>query len=162
MNRKNLFSTLFIVGVLSLMTAGAIHAQKKKGGEPCQKNEECETNACNGGRCDPCPNPENCPPPGLCGQSWHRSLQDDVDYHCKVPRTCDGNIARLDNEKVDCQELEKLLEQNRKCMLARNKINEACFKGGDKVHRDKLRDETNAYQTCQDLLAYKKSRGLCK
>lgn len=138
----------------SSVEAGKIH------GEPCESNLDCQTNVCTNKVCDGCPDRENnCPPPGVCSWQQHNDFQKEVDYNCQ-DFSCKS--AKEDEDKVDCGDLERRVEQGKKCIAARVAQNNGCFKGGNPGHREQWINNANAYQYCGDILLYKKNKSLCK
>lgn len=133
---------------------------QKKGGEPCEKDSDCQTKACSSGKCDPCPDRNNCPPPGTCSDSELSSYRDQVTKWCKnEPRSCiewDFN-----EQEVDCSKLKARLEINENCLKARDDVMQRCFKGGDDAHRKERENVADVRNRCNDLIRHKKGLNVC-
>ncbi len=85
-------------------------------------------------------------PPGDCTWGQHRRLQDDVDQACKGPtRRCTQNDSLAD--------VDRKIELNAQCIAARNRINNACFRGGDPTHQQAVAQEQRALQNCHEVKA---------
>ncbi len=83
-------------------------------------------------------------PPGDCDHGKHRRLQDDVNKFCHTERSCKAT------DEIDI--LFRKWETNRLCAVARTKINNSCFRGGDKNHRDQADDAYRAMARCESLI----------
>src|SRR5215831_20625506 len=161
---KHALPRVALVGAWALLviaaTGGPAYAQKK-GGEKCEKDSDCETKACKSGTCDPCPDRYyNCPAPGLCSESDHRSYQSEVDKWCKGPeRSC--SAENYDNTEVDCGSLKARLEAGNYCAKARETINNKCFNGGDTDHVNAQRQAQDTRDRCNDMIRYKQGLYVC-
>ena len=90
-------------------------------------------------------------PPGDCTPGEHRQLQDEVQEWCKnKPRGCE--------ESQTLEELEERIENNSKCIAARNRINNKCFRGGDAGHKEALQIAINSLVRCQRVRDRVKAR----
>jgi type VI secretion system secreted protein VgrG len=84
-------------------------------------------------------------PPGDCDPGQHRELQDEVNTACKSkPIACKGNMDQIS--------LIINREDNRRCAMARDKINKVCFKGGDEIHRNQAIDAWSAVANCEKFM----------
>ncbi|SDR49115.1 RHS repeat-associated core domain-containing protein [Rhizobiales bacterium GAS113] len=85
-------------------------------------------------------------PPGDCRHGEHRRLQDEVDRSCSgAPRACNSYTSAAD--------LPVFRVRNLTCALARNKINNKCFAGGDPTHRNEADKAFNAVANCENLMS---------
>jgi hypothetical protein len=83
-------------------------------------------------------------PPGDCTEERHRELQDDVNYKCsRLPRGC--------TDDMDCRQLKRNWYRNERCARARDRINNECFKGGDRGHRDAALAAWRAAANCREI-----------
>lgn len=89
-----------------------------------------------------CEDTVDIPIPGDCSQEMHRQLQIDVDLEC-------GNLDRCDAEMTSCDEISNSARQFEKCIAARNRIDNQCFRGGDRNHCIQLKSVTNGLIRCQ-------------
>jgi hypothetical protein len=81
-------------------------------------------------------------PPGDCTHGEHRQLQNEVNEWCKnKPRSC--------KKSQTIEELEERIENNSRCIAARNRINKKCFRGGDAGHKEALEIAINSIKICQ-------------
>ncbi|GMV87963.1 MAG: hypothetical protein AMXMBFR81_08940 [Chthonomonas sp.] len=81
-------------------------------------------------------------PPGDCTSRQHRGLQDLVDMACKpMPPSC----RRC---PIPCAVVVDSLGRFAQCAAARDLINQRCFRGGDKNHRDKVAESLAGLATC--------------
>jgi hypothetical protein len=81
-------------------------------------------------------------PPGDCTPGDHRRMQDEVNKWCKSEiRKC------LRTDALDV--LAAKLETNRQCVIARDAVNNRCFKGGNRGHRAALQNELDALANCE-------------
>jgi hypothetical protein len=84
------------------------------------------------------------PPPGNCSQQQHKKLQDEVNGQCKpyaTPMTCKSGMSTSVRAAIG--------EANRQCGMARDNINNTCFAGGDKDHRNESIIAWKRYADCQ-------------
>jgi hypothetical protein len=89
--------------------------------------------------------------PGNCTPGEHRQLQQEVQEWCKnKPRRCE--------ESQTLEELEKRIENNSKCIAARSRINNKCFRGGDAGHKEALETAINSLVKCQKVRDRVKAR----
>lgn len=148
-----------------LMRMKTVHAddEKKKGGQSCEKNRECETGVCDDGKCDPCPSADNCPPPGTCydDPDGYREKRAKVSKYCKQEQMSCDSIAGFNNDDANCSELKKRLDVSSSCVAARDDINNSCFKGGDDGHKEARENAAEVRNHCKDLIDYKKGRNIC-
>lgn len=86
-------------------------------------------------------------PPGNCGESEHRRLQDDVDKHCGPQSRC------RKNDPIEL--LSQKRELNRQCGLARTRINATCFLGGNAGHRQAADGAFRAQARCEKYISEK-------
>lgn len=85
-------------------------------------------------------------PPGDCDEDEHRRLQENVNQAC-------DHSGQLRCKENDLKEI--LMEKivlSRRCALARTKINDSCFRGGDRKHRDEKNRRWHAFDKCERLL----------
>ncbi|OUM32589.1 hypothetical protein B8W70_07420, partial [Pseudomonas sp. 1239] len=82
------------------------------------------------------------PSPGNCTPGEHRKMQDEVDRACKGGRrTCKG--------VTDPVQASILREVNLECALARDAVNNRCFAGGDKQHRNEAIKAWESVALCE-------------
>jgi len=102
----------------------------------------------------PIPGPEDDPlpgegldPPGDCTKDVHRSMQNDVKGACTDIPSC--------RNMTDVKEVDKTINDIRKCMNMRKRIMDECFRGGDADHRRQYNQKRNQLKRC-----YEKKREL--
>lgn len=84
-------------------------------------------------------------PPGDCDENEHRRLQDNVNQAC-------DNSGQLRCKVDDVKEvLMQKMTLSRRCALARTKINDACFRGGDRNHRREAQKRWGTFDNCEKL-----------
>ncbi|WP_440080575.1 hypothetical protein [Ralstonia pseudosolanacearum] len=90
--------------------------------------------------------PSRSTPPGDCDPVTHDKLQNEIESKCKSNGTqrCLGTDARA-------TVLAKL-DVNRACALARTKLMNTCYRGGDLGHQDAARNAWKAVANCESLL----------
>jgi hypothetical protein len=143
-----------------LVSGGALLAwAQKKGGEKCTSDSDCETKKCNSGTCDPCPDRNNCPPPGTCSASDQESLQRNKNDTCNKERSC-TKIADFNDNEVSFDALNERLKINNACINARTELMDKCFKGGDDAHVNERRNVVEVRDKCTSLIDYKKGKSL--
>jgi hypothetical protein len=133
----------------------------KKGGETCKDNDECQTNVCDDGKCDPCPDRNNCPPPGTCTEDDLRTKQEQVDELCKSedrPNSCPG---AFDQKDISCVHLKEMKKNGELCVQARNTVMNDCFKTGNDSHREQRDTVQDNVKHCQEMIDYKTGVGAC-
>lgn len=86
-------------------------------------------------------------PPGNCSNDELRRLQSDVNTYCK------GNGMQSCSVIDSCPTLEAKLTLNRQCALAREKVNNRCFAGGDAGHQQQASAAWNAVQRCTTAIS---------
>ncbi|MEG4631870.1 DUF4157 domain-containing protein [Microcoleus sp. AR_TQ3_B6] len=89
-------------------------------------------------------------PPGDCQPGEHRRLQDEVDKWCKGKKRC--------NESQTLEELEESAENSSKCINARLRINNKCFRGGDATHKQAVEEAIKRLVRCQKVRDRVKAR----
>ncbi|GAA5787285.1 DUF6714 family protein [Chitiniphilus shinanonensis] len=75
------------------------------------------------------------PPPGNCSPKEQEPLQKNVDEYCKpcsTPTICTNSMSPAVRSAIG--------NNNRQCAMARDLINNKCFMGGDRAHRDRAID----------------------
>ncbi|UVK80973.1 DUF6531 domain-containing protein [Pseudomonas sichuanensis] len=85
----------------------------------------------------------NMPSPGNCRSGEHRQMQDEVNKWCK------GGGARSCKAVTDSVLASELREINLQCALARDAINNRCFAGGDKNHRQQAIEAWEGVAICE-------------
>lgn len=85
----------------------------------------------------------NTPEDGLCLEQRRKLLQEEVDYACEQPYSCNT----VDYQ--DCKTLRQYLQNGKACFDARTKIMEECFDGGDANHRDEVNRVFSVRAACQ-------------
>ncbi|MDF9619166.1 RHS repeat-associated core domain-containing protein [Pseudomonas entomophila] len=84
-------------------------------------------------------------PPGNCSPGEHKKLQDEVDRACKSQiRTCKG--------VTDPVEASIRRARNIECGYAREEINNRCYVGGDKEHRNESIKAWASVVKCENLI----------
>jgi type VI secretion system secreted protein VgrG len=83
-------------------------------------------------------------PPGNCSPGDQQRMQNDVNRACKQPRSCRGISDPI--QAIVRREI------NRECAMARDKINNKCFAGGDKDHRNQAIDAWNSLVDCEKII----------
>lgn len=86
------------------------------------------------------------PPPGDCSEDEQKRLQADVNDKCKT--NAPGRCLTTDN----LADLQTKMDGNRLCYLARTKINNTCFRGGDLGHRVAAIAARASLTRCEDLM----------
>lgn len=90
------------------------------------------------------------PPPGDCTWGQLNALQADVDAACKRSRRCEDTDS--------AEQIRNKIEMNAQCISARQRINNACFRGGDIGHREQVGQDQNALQRCYNKLSAAEKR----
>lgn len=147
----------------SSLLCGAVTASAGKKGDRCSKDSDCETLACVNGTCDPCPDRNRCPAPGMCTESELRGYQSEVEKYCKseeLKRSCQRGV-QFNEEEVDCADLKARLEVSEMCVKARDDVMQQCFKSGDDNHRDERRECARVRDTCREMISYKRGVNSC-
>lgn len=143
-----------------LLALSTIAEAQKKGGERCEKDSECELKVCSSGKCDPCPDRNNCPPPGMCSESDLASYRRDVEKYCKeLDRKC--SHVQFSEDETDCSDLKARFEVAEKCVKARDDVMQRCFKGGDDAHVTERRNATEVREQCREMISYKRGVNAC-
>lgn len=133
----------------------------KKGGEPCESGAECETGVCKDGSCHPCPDVENCPPPGTCMPREHEALDRAKDKACKQSGELSCSFVKLDEKDADCALLRSRRQLANECYESRVVEDDTCFLGGNKAHRGAQSDAKNVVDECDKRIGYKLERDIC-
>lgn len=156
-----LFRILYRCAAIGILFASINVADaQKKGGEHCEKDSECETKVCSSGKCDPCPDRNNCPPPGTCSDSEQSSYQNEVTRWCKGPeRKCPD--SSFNEDEIDCSDLKARFEVAENCVKARDDAMQRCFKGGDDRHRNERSTAAGVRDHCRELTSYKRGVHAC-
>src|SRR5262249_17499288 len=82
--------------------------------------------------------------PGDCTEERHREMQDDGNYKSsRLPRGWPADM--------NWRQLKRNWYRNERCARARDRINNECFKGGDKGHREAALAAWRAAQNCREL-----------
>jgi hypothetical protein len=108
---------------------------------------------------DPCPDRNNCPPPGTCTSSRLSSMQSAKDSACNRSRSCQQPSA---SSKADCGEYKEFIQRNEECIQKRNDIMSECFKGGNDSHRDERDNVVRVLNDCKKALSNAQSMNVCK
>jgi hypothetical protein len=109
------------------------------------------------GTCDPCPDRNNCPPPGTCDSSKAYRLQENKNNTCDKERGC-SKIADFNDKEVGFDELNDRLKNNNACINARTELMDTCYKGGDDTHVNERRNIERVRDACTSLIDYKKGK----
>lgn len=88
--------------------------------------------------------------PGDCTQEKHKELQDEVTRACSLPASC----LQTDS----CFTLEQKMRNFEACIAARVIINKECFRGGDKLHNDQIKERQNGLANCDKILKKNKEK----
>jgi hypothetical protein len=88
--------------------------------------------------------------PGDCTWGQHNELQDKVDAACKRPRRCEDSDTS--------SEIRGKIDKTAECISARNRINGACYRGGDAGHKEQVEIDQNGLQRCYKKLAAAEKR----
>jgi RHS repeat-associated protein len=81
---------------------------------------------------------------GDCEPERHQNLQAMVDHACGQPRSCRAGMSKA--------ELLTRAETNRRCGMARDRLNKKCFRGGDTGHRNQANDAWRNVAKCELFL----------
>lgn len=158
----------FVAGLLPMSTAASFDAsgaaeelaQGKKGRESCESDAECETKVCQNGACHPCPDRENCPPPGICDEDTHQTLQGEKDKACDKKRACPdvkpGNV-----QDADCRRYTAFRTNGKECVDARRAVMDKCFEGGNSKHVGLLAEAQEVLDGCSAYIEHKMDLNLC-
>lgn len=92
---------------------------------------------------------EELAPPGDCTKQEHRELKQAVGEACKA------QSMRCD-ESMDCNALLLNLQRFDACILARQKIMDRCYRGGNEAHREKRGEYLRGRERCRDFMLDKK------
>jgi hypothetical protein len=90
-------------------------------------------------------------PTGNCGPGQYSQLWRDVQNSCKwsgEPQSCTTNMS--------CNEILLNLVRFGNCAGARRRINQSCYGGGDKGHREQYKNMLNGIANCVAKLKAKK------
>ncbi len=92
---------------------------------------------------------EDLKPPGLCTKERHRELQDAMEAAWSLVRKCSSppDTIEIMSEKV---------VGFRDAIIARVKINNECFAGGNKTHKDQTTGLENGMAFCKDRIEAKR------
>ena len=90
-------------------------------------------------------------PPGDCGWRYHKFLQSNVKKHCDRQRSCVN--------RKGCGVLSKSGKKNVRCAGARNRINQECYRGGNRGHRQAEIAARTAANGCRKKYRYRKCVG---
>jgi hypothetical protein len=82
------------------------------------------------------------PPPGNCSWPRHNALQARVRAACDIARACGDTM-------VGCGALRQNGLRNVQCAQARIAINNECYNGGDRTHRQAAREAARAAANCR-------------
>ncbi len=153
---------VFALGEAAAESASEL-ASGKKGREPCESDDECETKVCKDGACDPCPTRENCPPPGRCTKKDHKDFDAIKGKACSEKRTCQDvkNVAPTAPGDTDCRLLTAREAQGRLCVTARWNIMEKCFDEGNAAHVGEHKRDEEVRQFCQDAIEQRMASNRC-
>jgi hypothetical protein len=88
------------------------------------------------------------PPPGICSWARHNALQRLVDQACGKPGLFPRMTRSCDN-RHGCGVLRKNGIRNIRCAQARAAINQQCYGGGNRVHRQAQREAARAANNCR-------------
>jgi Novel toxin 16 len=89
------------------------------------------------------------PPPGRCTNERHRELQDAMEAAWALVRKCSSppDTIEIMSEKV---------QRFRDAIIAREKINNECFDGGDEKHKRQVASLEQGKTYCQERIAAKR------
>jgi hypothetical protein len=141
-------------------TTAIVLAAGKKGREPCESDAECETKVCQAGTCHPCPDRENCPPPGTCDEERHNTLASEKDKACNQKRAC-PSADPGNGHDADCSYYTQLRANGKQCVAARKAIMDACFDGGDSDHVGYLEKAQEVVDNCSAYIEGKMDLNVC-
>lgn len=88
-------------------------------------------------------------PPGNCNQGIHDQMQR------VVKAFCDHASGRKCTPYNSCHRLKQKIRRNQLCAQHRRTINDLCYEGGDKGHRDAERDARRAQASCMEIYRIK-------
>jgi RHS repeat-associated protein len=91
---------------------------------------------------------------GNCEPNQYDSLNTAQDNHCTEYDAQQGRYVNLTGCKGNdsLATLSMKMMKHTQCEKARKDIADQCFAGGDNIHRDKIDDERNAIQKCQNFI----------
>lgn len=96
-----------------------------------------------------------------CSDSTHGSRAADVANHCSAyGNACDG--FSMDERVVDCAELDKSMDKTNKCIESIERLDYDCLPRLSRQRENQFSQAKKAYDTCKQILAYKKDKKLCK
>lgn len=146
--------------ICGLCSLGLYATAQRKGGESCEKDSECATGKCRSNKtCDPCPDRDNCPPPGECSSSDYSSYAGEVHKVCDKERSCE-RVTSFNDKEARYGALMERFENGESCLKARDNVMQRCFKGGDRRHQDERRAVSDVRDTCKSLIDTKKGKYL--
>jgi type VI secretion system secreted protein VgrG len=82
-------------------------------------------------------------PPGNCSPQDQKQLQNEVDEACRQPRACKPGMDQIT--------IQVNVSNGLRCALARNRINNKCFAGGDTNHRNEAIRVWGTVANCQGM-----------
>jgi len=85
---------------------------------------------------------------GDCSPVRHAALQAAVNKYCKQS----GHRSCVSGNALTCDELRRRLALNAQCAGARRRINDECYRGGNRGHRIGFREAMASVKTCQEEL----------
>jgi RHS repeat-associated protein len=90
------------------------------------------------------PSADTMNPPGNCTPGEQERMQQAVNNACKRPRACKPGQMNVD--------MVIMRENSRECAIARDRINNVCFMGGDVGHRNAAIDAWNSVANCDGMI----------
>lgn len=155
--KNRMLQGFLIIGFMALVQNSFA---EKKAGESCESHSDCETRSCRDHKCEVCPDADHCPTPGVCSESQHSSLKEEVQKWCKTESVTCQNLADYNGNEVEAAALKSRLEYAEKCVDARWAMMHTCYKDGDSTHRDKRNEYIGVKNQCVSLLEYKRGLSL--
>lgn len=137
-----------------------------RGGEYCTEHDQCLDGKCDKSRheCERCPSrgEETCHFPGTCDASDARTMQEAVHRICDTGCSSCQELGSTSNQReVQCQPILRTIETCEKCLEARDRLMQQCYRGGDDRHTQHRRAVAENRDRCKDLLGAKKGNNLC-
>lgn len=83
--------------------------------------------------------------PGDCTTERCQELQAEVNKRCKT-------VEFRCRKGESCKETKSKMRRGQKCAAARDEINDECYKGGDKEHKEQAEAARRAAERCRDLI----------
>lgn len=96
-----------------------------------------------------------------CSDSTYSSRASDVDGACSSYGNACADFAK-DDQTVDCDKLKDAMEATNKCVEAVEHLESDCLPKMSRHRERQFGDAKTAYDSCKEILAYKKDKSLCK